>query len=437
MDPAAKLMLDYLRNVISRPDQADLSIEKLPEGLREFGTELQHFAEHVMENEKLAESLSRGELHVELPSRDNIMASPLKNLHATLMHLTWQARQVAMGDYQHRVVFMGEFASAFNTMAEQLERQRRELMEEIDAGRRKTRALKQSNGLLEAITRGISQWIIVMDGETFEWLFINRNAEDVLWDAGCESELQEWMIHQTSLIPGQVYSYCTELELPGGMGAQYFTVEVHPLDWYGHRAIAFVFTDISREKQHLYHLENAAYHDKLTQVYNRHYGMDILGNWLENRKTFSLCYVDMDHLKRVNDQFGHAVGDRYILAVTAALQNFSPEAVLCRLGGDEFMMLIEGWGEREICERMEILRKRLINDHSDTIHSSYLCNYSYGVVEVNSGNTMSAGDILSLADEKMYTYKRRHKAKLRKNGKRGAEKEYKETLRRAAEKDAE
>ena len=184
-------------------------------------------------------------------------------------------------------------------------------------------------------------------------------------------------------------------------------------------------------------MENAAYHDKLTQVYNRHYGMDILGNWLENRKTFSLCYVDMDHLKRVNDQFGHAVGDRYILAVTAALQNFSPEAVLCRLGGDEFMLLIEGWGEREICERMEILRKRLINDHSDTIHSSYLCNYSYGVVEVNSGNTMSAGDILSLADEKMYTYKRRHKAKLRKNGKRGAEKEYKETLRRAAEKDAE
>lgn len=409
MNVAVKLMTDYLRDVMYHPDQADLKVEELPEEYQELGTELRCFAGYIIENLKLAEELSRGELDVALPSRDNVLASPLKALHATLKHLTWQASQVAQGYYRHRVMFMGDFANAFNTMAEQLERQRKELMEEIDAGRKKTRALKQNNSLLEAITNGISQWIIVMDGESSEWLFINRRAADVLRRADSESGLRRWMTDQAGLVPGQFYSYCTELELSG----QYFTVEVHPLDWHGHRAIAFVFTDISQEKQHLSHLENAAYHDKLTQLYNRHYGMDLLGKWLENHTVFSLCFVDMDNLKCVNDEFGHAMGDQYILSVTTVLQDFSPEAVVCRLGGDEFMLLAENWRERETQKRMEILKKRLFYE---AVPAGNLCGYgfSYGIVEVDVENKMSASDLLRLADERMYIYKRRYKKKLRK-----------------------
>jgi signal transduction histidine kinase len=74
-----------------------------------------------MEVNELAKSLSKGDLTGKLPPPDNELASPLKSLHASLKHLTWQAQQIAQGDYQQRVSFMGDFAAAFNTMAVQLE----------------------------------------------------------------------------------------------------------------------------------------------------------------------------------------------------------------------------------------------------------------------------------------------------------------------------
>jgi hypothetical protein len=61
--------------------------------------------------------LSEGKLdNVKPPSRKNFLGSPFKALHANLLHLTWQAKQVAAGDYRQRVDFMGDFSEAFNTM---------------------------------------------------------------------------------------------------------------------------------------------------------------------------------------------------------------------------------------------------------------------------------------------------------------------------------
>ncbi|MDR2578373.1 MAG: response regulator [Chitinispirillales bacterium] len=110
-----------MRDVIYEPANAVLDIEKLPEGFQDLGSGLQYFAECVIETNRLARSLSKGDLTDELPSSGNEIAAPLKSLHASLRHLTWQAQQIAQGDYKQRVNFMGDFATAFNSMAGQLE----------------------------------------------------------------------------------------------------------------------------------------------------------------------------------------------------------------------------------------------------------------------------------------------------------------------------
>lgn len=76
-------------------------------------------------------ALSRGDLRAPVPRTDNILASSFKELHARLLHLTWQAEQVARGDYSQRVDFMGDFSRAFNFMVETLERKDAELREKI------------------------------------------------------------------------------------------------------------------------------------------------------------------------------------------------------------------------------------------------------------------------------------------------------------------
>jgi signal transduction histidine kinase/CheY-like chemotaxis protein len=126
-DPTAKIFFDYLSDVIFNSTHGELELEKLPGGFRDLGQRLQYFVKCVLEVRELASSLSKGNLHGEWPSRNNRMADPLKALHASLNHLTWQTQAVASGDYQQRVAFMGEFAEAFNTMVEQLN-QRNEIL---------------------------------------------------------------------------------------------------------------------------------------------------------------------------------------------------------------------------------------------------------------------------------------------------------------------
>jgi signal transduction histidine kinase/DNA-binding NarL/FixJ family response regulator len=127
LDPTAKIFFDYLSDVISNSTCGELELEKLPDGFRDLGRGLQHFVKCVWEIRELAGALSNGNLHGKWPSRNNRMADPLKALHASLSHLTWQTQEVTKGDYQQRVDFMGDFSEAFNTMVEQLS-QRNEIL---------------------------------------------------------------------------------------------------------------------------------------------------------------------------------------------------------------------------------------------------------------------------------------------------------------------
>jgi hypothetical protein len=76
--------------------------------------------------------LSQGQLdEINLPHPRNFLGSPFKDLHARLRHLTWQAKQVASGDYSQRVDFMGDFSEAFNFMIESLDNKEKALKSKI------------------------------------------------------------------------------------------------------------------------------------------------------------------------------------------------------------------------------------------------------------------------------------------------------------------
>ena len=66
--------------------------------------------------------LSKGELNNITIQKNNFLASPFKELHSRLLHLTWQSEQVAKGDYKQRVDFMGDFSTLFNNMIISLEK---------------------------------------------------------------------------------------------------------------------------------------------------------------------------------------------------------------------------------------------------------------------------------------------------------------------------
>ena len=68
----------------------------------------------------LVYTISRGDLNFEPPKGKMLILQSLKNLQASLRHLTWTTQQIARGDFSHEVDFMGDFSAAFNSMTQQL-----------------------------------------------------------------------------------------------------------------------------------------------------------------------------------------------------------------------------------------------------------------------------------------------------------------------------
>lgn len=406
MSSAAEILQDYLKQVMHDPESAVLNVGELPEEFRELANSLTAFSRCLADNARLAKAISKGNLNVKLPRPDNELAAPLKALHASLRHLTWQTQQVAMGDYRQRVDFMGDFSDAFNAMIEQLDRRRTVLLEQI-------RTMMQSRSLYEMLAGQIDQQIIVTNADTADILFVSSGSSDLPVSDDGATELLAWLKRQTEAMRGKSDIYVTELELPADGGkTQNFSVSVHPLHWDQYNAMAFVLADISAEREQMRKLQNIANFDTLTQLNNRRYGMETLEKWVAEKRSFALCFIDMDDLKQVNDRYGHEEGDRYIMAMSGAMLNFSPNAVVCRIGGDEFILLAENWDAETAAARMELLRSSLMTGGVD-----YDRSMSYGVISVGPDNTMQAGDLLAAADERMYEYKRAYKLRQRKRKK--------------------
>jgi diguanylate cyclase (GGDEF)-like protein len=97
-------------------------------------------------------------------------------------------------------------------------------------------------------------------------------------------------------------------------------------------------------------LERLSEHDPLTGLLNRRAIESDFGALRQaGYDTFAL--LDLDHFKRINDDFGHAVGDKVLRAVGEALQNH-PDTMAVRMGGEEFALLMRGANPQERAERM-------------------------------------------------------------------------------------
>jgi diguanylate cyclase (GGDEF)-like protein len=108
-------------------------------------------------------------------------------------------------------------------------------------------------------------------------------------------------------------------------------------------------------------LREQAVRDQLTGVYNRRYLIETLQGELARAQRqgyqVSLVLIDIDHFKRFNDTYGHSAGDQVLRAVGAQLaQQTRAEDVVCRYGGEEFVVALHNTAPEVAFERAEQLR---------------------------------------------------------------------------------
>lgn len=109
-------------------------------------------------------------------------------------------------------------------------------------------------------------------------------------------------------------------------------------------------------------LLQSANYDSMTKIYNRQYFDKSLSRMFEkcqhnDAMTFSLCLVDCDNFKKINDIYGHDVGDQVLMAAASILEeSIRPSDVVARIGGDEFAIILDNVGSAAdiitLCRRM-------------------------------------------------------------------------------------
>lgn len=115
--------------------------------------------------------------------------------------------------------------------------------------------------------------------------------------------------------------------------------------------------DITAIKQADEQIQYLAYHDALTGLLNRRAFVerleDIIGASANSRERLAIIFFDLDRFKMVNDSYGHHVGDRVLIEVAQRIKKQLPQqAVFCRLGGDEFMIMLPNIVQREEIARL-------------------------------------------------------------------------------------
>ncbi len=182
--------------------------------------------------------------------------------------------------------------------------------------------------------------------------------------------------------------------------------------------ITGLIKDISDRK----HVEEELYHfatyDELTGLYNRRVGIEFLKQELKKMKrgkTFlSICFIDIDDLKIVNDNFGHEAGDNLINFIVQDIKSAMRESdILSRLGGDEFLLIFPDCRLKEVKFIWERVEKSL-EERNSRPDIEYNISASYGFAETDSENALSCEEIIQIADKRMYDHKRRTKVESQK-----------------------
>ncbi|HUL96192.1 MAG TPA: EAL domain-containing protein [Usitatibacter sp.] len=187
-------------------------------------------------------------------------------------------------------------------------------------------------------------------------------------------------------------------------------------DWQMHAQNLIVQAqDVSARRRAEAELYHNAYHDNLTQLYNRVHFDEQLNRAIARvqrhpEQRFAVMYLDFDRFKVVNDSLGHRAGDELLVNVARRLKSMLRETdVLARLGGDEFAILVEDLPrQRDAVELAERIHKEL-QKPVQLGHMEVAISASIGIT-FSTNNYQSSDQIIRDADIAMYKAKSKGKA---------------------------
>lgn len=272
-------------------------------------------------------------------------------------------------------------------------------------------SLASSYASLEAVLDNIGCGIYVQDMVSGKALFANRRLKNIF-----AKELKDGTFHQLLEQGIPVYRQSGFYEVHYIERERWYDLLYTEITWVdGRKAALYSLYDITDKKVYQKKIEQQAYTDFLTGLYNRMCCERDLAWYVDDAKKRGvrggLLYLDLDDFKHINDGLGHQYGDVLLKAISSALSRIEGIRTTCyRMGGDEFVIVIppscyEEF-ERIIEEIKMIFAKPWFLKNAD-----YYCTMSMGIVTFPDEGE-SVQDLIKKADIAMYEAKKTGKNRI-------------------------
>lgn len=163
-----------------------------------------------------------------------------------------------------------------------------------------------------------------------------------------------------------------------------------------------IYTDITDRKEAEAKLKYISYHDPLTNLYNRYYFDKKMQEYEAKRpEYFGVVVCDIDGLKIINDTQGHKAGDELLIKTSQILAaNLEEDAILARIGGDEFAILLPGYKRDEVERLVKKLRQAITVHNVNPRKMKINISMGYSVMEDNINRDVK--QLYIEADDYMY-----------------------------------
>ena len=145
--------------------------------------------------------------------------------------------------------------------------------------------------------------------------------------------------------------------------------------------------------------------DFLTGLPMRNRGEKLAAQFMQQDNGY-LVFLDMDNLKKTNDIYGHKAGDRALKLLGSLLMEHAQHSVVCRLGGDEFLMFVSEVSKEEIIDIVTKIQKKFEQCKEEDMEIRF-ADISAGICEVNKGDPFE--ECYSKADKALYYVKQNGK----------------------------
>jgi diguanylate cyclase (GGDEF)-like protein len=170
-----------------------------------------------------------------------------------------------------------------------------------------------------------------------------------------------------------------------------------------------VMFETAEARQEAERFREQARRDPLTGLRNRRYLNEQLPGLIESDSDLTVAIVDLDHFKRINDQLSHDVGDQVLVQAAKLLETelaaISPDGFVCRMGGEEFLLVLPETPIERAASRLDDIRRTVRSFAWGSLTSGIPVTVSIGVAGVGDVASPSQAALLSIADRHLYAAK--------------------------------